>query len=72
MRYSRPDQISPFINGQRAQRILTKQLDLVKADQKPVGDALRSAAREINAEIAKTIAEDPALRRRYERLMGGR
>ena len=68
MGYAQPDPISPFINGQRAQRILNKQLDLVKADQKPVPEALRSAAREINREIAKTIAEDPALRRRYEAL----
>ncbi len=71
MKYGVPDQVSPFINGQRASRILNKQLDLVRQDQKPVADALRTAAREINAEIQKTLERDPSLRRRYEELTGG-
>lgn len=63
-----PDEVSPFVNGNVANRILTKQLDLVKADEKPVADALRTAAAEINAEIEKTLELDPVLRMRYERL----
>lgn len=70
MKYGVPDQVSPFINGQRASRILNKQLDLVRQDQKPVAEALRTAAREINAEIQKTLERDPSLRRRYEELTG--
>jgi ABC-type glycerol-3-phosphate transport system substrate-binding protein len=64
-----PNEVSPFVNGQAAQRILNRQLDLVKNDQKPVAEALRTAAQEINAEIQRTIARDPSLRARYERLV---
>lgn len=67
-----PDEVSPFINGQRAARIMKKQLDLVKNDQKPVAEALRTAAREINAEIPKALARDPELRARYDELTRGR
>lgn len=69
-----PDEICPFINGQRASRILNKQLDLVRNDQKSAKEALTTAAAEINAEIERTIAEDPVLRMRYQRLQreGGR
>ena len=56
MRYAVPDQVSHYINGQRAQRILDKQLDLVKNNQKSAAAALTSAARQINAEIRATVA----------------
>lgn len=72
MHRARPEQISPFVNGQTASRILAKQLDLVKGDQKPVAGALRTAAREINEEIQKTLECDPTLKARYERLTGGK
>ncbi len=68
MQFGVPDQVSPFINGQRAERILNKQLDLVKNDQKPAADALRTAALQINAEIGKTLERDPVLRARYQQL----
>ncbi len=70
MKYGRPDDWSPFVNGQTARRILDKQLDLVKNDQKPVPDALRDAARLVNEEIAKTLERDPSLRIKYYRLTG--
>lgn len=66
-----PDQVSPFVNGQAASRILNKQLDLVKSDQKSPADAMRTAAQEINAEIRRNIERDPTLRQRYEALTGG-
>ncbi len=69
MKFAVPDQINPFINGQVASRILNKQLDLVKNDQKSAADALKTAARQINEEIQKTLERDPSLRARYERLM---
>jgi multiple sugar transport system substrate-binding protein len=72
MKFGVPDQISPFINGQRASRILNKQLDLVKNNQKTAQAALETAAREINAEIQKTLEQDPQLRLRYEQLTSGR
>ncbi|MFB3882841.1 MAG: extracellular solute-binding protein [Armatimonadota bacterium] len=67
---ARPGDWSPFINGQSASRILDKQMDLVKNDQKPVRDAMRDAARLVNEEIAKTLETDPSLRVRYYRLTG--
>jgi hypothetical protein len=70
MDYAGPNEVSPFLNGQAAERILTKQLDLVKSDQKPVADALRTAAQQINAEIQRTIARDPALKTKYDQRTG--
>jgi len=70
MQYAVPDHDSPFINGQAASRILDRQLDLVKSDEKPVADALRAAAQELNEEIQKTLQRDPELRVRYEALAG--
>ena len=70
MRYAEPEDISPFVNGQAAARILNKQLDLVKNDQKPVAAALRDAARQVNEEIARDLERDPSLRARYRRLTG--
>ncbi|MBI3919829.1 MAG: extracellular solute-binding protein [Armatimonadetes bacterium] len=72
MKFGVPDQISPFINGQAATRILNKQLDLVKNDQKSAAAALTRAAQEINKEIRKTLEKDPLLRVRYLKLTGGR
>jgi multiple sugar transport system substrate-binding protein len=70
IRYGEADVWSPFVNGQAANRILTKQLDLVKNDQKSAADALRDAAREIHKEMAKTLERDPSLRIKYYRLTG--
>jgi ABC-type glycerol-3-phosphate transport system substrate-binding protein len=70
MEYGVPDQVSPFINGHRANTILTRQLDLVRNDQKPVADALAAAARQINEEILETVKRDPELHRTYCRLTG--
>ena len=64
-----PNPMSPFVNSQAANRILNRQLDLVKADQKPVGDALKDAAREVNEEIQKTLARSPELKRRWDALV---
>jgi multiple sugar transport system substrate-binding protein len=60
------DQSSPYVNAQEALRILTTQIDLIKADQKPVAEALHDAAVQISAAIAANVADDPALRARYE------
>jgi multiple sugar transport system substrate-binding protein len=70
MKDGEPEDISPFVNGQAAARILGKQLDLVRCDQKPVAAALRDATRQVNEEIGKTLARDPSLRSRYRRLTG--
>jgi len=70
VKYGRSDDWSSFVNGQTAMRILNKQLDLIKSDQKPVPKAMRDAAREVNEEIAKTLEMDPSLRIQYYRLTG--
>ena len=68
---SEPDPVSPFVNGQIVQRILNKQLDLVKNDQKPVPEALKAAANEINKEILETLKRDPELRARFDKVLQG-
>jgi len=66
-----PDDESPFVNGSVVDRIMLRQLDLVKANQKTGEAAMRSAAKEINAEIQKTLERDPSLRKRYDALTKG-
>ncbi|HEX2998774.1 MAG TPA: sugar ABC transporter substrate-binding protein [Armatimonadota bacterium] len=68
MQYGVADQVNPFVNGQRAMRILNKQLDLVKSDQKPVAEALKTAAEQINLEIQDNLSRDPSLRALYQQL----
>lgn len=72
MKYAESNPTSPFVNNQAATRILTRQLDLVKNDQKLVPDALRDAAREVNAEIQKTLARNPSLKAKYDALVARR
>lgn len=55
--------ISPFINPQEADRLIGRQLDLVRINQKAVRPALRDAARDVNAAIRKTVREDPSLQK---------
>jgi ABC-type glycerol-3-phosphate transport system substrate-binding protein len=57
MAYGVADQISPYINGNVANRILDKQLDLVKSDLKDPAEALKTAAAQINEEIDRNRAK---------------
>lgn len=68
MKYAKPMPGSPFIAGQVDYKIINKQMDLVKNNQKSVDDALKTAERQINAEIKRSISIDPTLRKRYEAL----
>ena len=70
--YGSPSEDSPFVNGNVAGRILNKQLDLVKSNEKDAAAAMRDAARLINAEIHKTLDRVPSLRKRYGALVAGR
>jgi multiple sugar transport system substrate-binding protein len=72
MRYGIPEEISPFVDGHAAGRLIDKQLDLVRSDEESVEKAMRNAARQVNEEIQKTLARDPQLRERYDRTLGGR
>lgn len=75
MNFAKADETSPFVQLNVVQRIVTKQLDLVKADQKSSADAMHTAAIQINKEIQISIADDPALKAQYDELVkkqGGR
>jgi hypothetical protein len=61
---------SPYINGQVAKRIFDKQLDLVRVDAKSAEQAMKDAAREVNEEIKKKLAEDPILFQRWTSATG--
>lgn len=70
MKYAIPMRPSPFVEGGVEERIFYKQLDLVKSNQKSPADAMKTAARLINAEIQKNISEDPKMRAEYQKLTG--
>ena len=70
MLHAVPEQISPFVNGQAADRIISKQMDLIKDDQKSVEAGLKTIQEQIDEEIHKTIARDPSLRARYRKITG--
>lgn len=59
---------SPFVSGATTTRIINEQLDLVKTNQKSPQQAMDTAAREVNAEIARTLREDPRLMARYRQI----
>lgn len=65
METTEAEQVSPYINGQTVDRILWKQTDLVRGNQKSGADAMRDAARRINEEIIETLARDARLRDKY-------
>jgi multiple sugar transport system substrate-binding protein len=68
MPYGVPEQISPFVNGNVADRIILRQRELARNNQKSAAEAMRTIAEQINAEIAKNITTDPTLRELYEAL----
>jgi len=65
MENSIPRPVSPYVHGQRVDRILAKQADLVRAELKSGAEAMRDAAREINEAIIEMLEIDPVLRERY-------
>ncbi len=68
MKDAQPDQVSPFVNGPAVDRIITKQLDLVKMRAKSAAQGMADATREVNEHIQKQLKHDPTLRQRYEAL----
>ncbi len=53
------EEMSPYINTALADRIIRKQLDLVRRNAKQPQAAMRDAARQIDAEIEKTLRRNP-------------
>ncbi len=72
MKHSLPMESSPFVSGGVDERIINTQLDLVKNNQKTAAEAMKTAAAQINAEIAKNIDIDPTLAKRYKELARGK
>lgn len=66
MRFAKPEEVSPYVNPTEVNEILQRQVDLIQGNEKPVAQALADAQNQVNAAIAKSIAEDPALRRQYD------
>ena len=60
-----PEQVSPFVNGQRVDRIMVKQTDMVKANVKSGAQAARDSAKEINKAIVEMLEIDPVARQKY-------
>ena len=59
------DDVSPFVDASTAGRLISDQLDLVRAGQKTAAEAMKSAAANVNQAIQKSINEDPTLAARY-------
>ncbi len=57
---------SPYVAGPEMDAYLNRQLDLVKLDQKSPERAMRDAARDIDALIARNVARDPQLRAMWD------
>ncbi len=71
MSHGEPREICAFVNGTVADRIVSEQLDLVRNDQKSPEEALKSAARQINAEIDKNLKKNKDLKTRYDAIRAG-
>ncbi len=72
MKYGTSPQFSKFANASAVYRIVAKQLDLVKNNEKTAEAAMKTIAVKVNEEIQKTISKDPALRAEYEKLTKGK
>jgi maltose-binding protein MalE len=66
-----PDQVSPFVNGPTVNRIVVKQLDLMRGGDKSVEDGLATIERQVNEHIAEMLKQDPTLKSRYDALTRG-
>jgi len=63
------DDVSPYVDASTVTRLIQVQLDLVQAGQKSPAAAMKDAAANVNAAIAKSITEDPSLAERYRRAL---
>jgi multiple sugar transport system substrate-binding protein len=63
-----PYSTSPFILSAEASRIVNKAMEEFLSDRRSAEDAARAMQEGVNAEIARTLREDPKLRPRYEEL----
>jgi len=71
LRYGHRLEISPFVNPFVVNRIARREIERILAKDKTPAEAMRDAARKINAEIQKNVAKDAALRARYDQAIEG-
>lgn len=64
-----PEEVSPFVNGRRVDRIMQKQTELLRGNQKSAEAVGKTAAQEINAHIIEILKRDPELMERYKKLI---
>jgi multiple sugar transport system substrate-binding protein len=70
MNFGEPEPVSPFVSGSVVYRIMGKQLDLVKANEKTPEEAMKTAARLINEQIQQNVERYPHLKRMYLEKIG--
>jgi ABC-type glycerol-3-phosphate transport system substrate-binding protein len=63
-----PNQVSPFVDGPTISRLILKQLDLMRGNDKTIEAGLASIAKEVNAHIKDMTERDPAVKKRYDAL----
>ncbi len=72
MALGEPQEMCDFINGAVAELIINEQLDLLKNNQKSAEEAMKAAARQINAVIEKNLKKSKALKTRYDKVKAGK
>jgi len=64
-KYAQAEVASPYIDGAVVSRLINLQLDLVRIDAKPAAQAMREAAKAINAAIHENLESNPKLKARW-------
>jgi multiple sugar transport system substrate-binding protein len=63
------EEVSPFCNTAVAEQIFKSQVDLIRGNAKSPAEGMKEMARQVNAEIAKTLARDPEMKAQYDALI---
>jgi hypothetical protein len=66
MAHAVPEELSPYVTNHEVTDTIARQTDLVLAGLKSPEAAMRQAAAEINAAIARSVAREPELRKQFE------
>lgn len=69
MAHAEAEQTSPFVNPKIVDRVWKETTDYIANGLKTPEEALRDSAKRINDEIARSIADDPKLKARYDALV---
>lgn len=66
MAHAVPGELSPYVTNHEVTDTIIRQTDLVIAGLKAPEEAMRQAAADINAAIARAVAREPELRKQFE------